>query len=55
MEVYITDSILNLMLPCVELNNIISCNDESTSSFILDLVVHEPTTHDSENQLEDLH
>ena len=29
MEVYIIDSILNLMLPCVELTNIILCNDES--------------------------
>ena len=43
MEVYTIDSILNLMLLCVELTNIILCNDKSTSSFILDLVVHEPT------------
>ena len=55
MEVYTIDSTLNLMLLCVELTNIILCNDKSTSSFILDLVVHEPTAHESEYQLEDLH
>ena len=45
MKVYIIYLTLNLMLSHVVLINMIACNFESTSSFILDFVEHEPLIH----------
>ena len=45
MKVYIIYLTLNLMLSHVVLINAIACNFESTNSFILDFVEHEPPIH----------